>query len=189
MDIRTEDKQRLLDIADAIREIQGYMGGTDYEDFNIREDVREEVSAQMVIIGGAAALLSDEFKEQYGDIDWDVLKGFQYAHYDEELEMDHHQVFYVAQHDLPEIMNDILDVASMMDEEEDLQGDSLNDEDKRDLESMQEDRKLNTKARPEEVDIDEDRVLKNDMGIYKTEGDKSTPASDEYPQEDDLKNS
>ena len=188
MDIRSEDKIRLLDIADAIREIQGYLGASDFEDFNIRDDVREEVSTQMGIIGGAAAQLSDEFKEEYGNIDWDMLKGFQYAQYDEELEMDHHEVLFLAQNDLPDMLNDILDVASILEDEDDLEEGSLNEEDKQDLKAMQEERKNRSRAKAEEVFTDEDRAERRDMETYNTSGDKSTPTSDEYPSEEDLEN-
>lgn len=182
MDIKTEDKMRLLDIADAIREIQGYLGGADYEEFNIREDVREAVSAQMVMIGGAAALLSDEFKEQYGDIDWEMLKGLQYAHYDEELELDHHPMLHIAKNDLPEIMNDILDVATMLEDEDDLEDVSLNEEDKHDIESLQEDRKLRTNTKAEEVFTDED--MDEDRGREDSETEDDSYIDKRFEDED-----
>lgn len=157
MDVREEDKIRLLDIADSIREIQGYLGGADYGEFSISEDIRESVTAQMVMIGEAAEMLSDEFKEQYGDIDWNVLTNLKFAHYDEELEQEHRQMMYIASKDLPEIMNDILDVATMLEEEEDLEDVTLNAEDERDIKSMQEDRKIGNSRKAEEVFTDEDR--------------------------------
>jgi uncharacterized protein with HEPN domain len=163
MDIREEDKIRLLDIADSIREIQGYMGGADYAEFSISEDIRESVTTQMVIIGEAAGMLSDEFKEQYGDIDWNVLTNLKYAHYDEELEQEHRQMMYIASKDLPEILNDILDVATMLEEEDDLADVTLNDEDEQDIKSMQEDRKIGNNRKAEEVFTDEDEVKVQDL--------------------------
>ena len=62
MDIRPEDKIRLLDIADAIREIQGYLQGAGFEEFAANEDVQQSVVNQLSFIGGAAVLLSYEFK-------------------------------------------------------------------------------------------------------------------------------
>lgn len=156
MDVKADDKMRLLDIADAIREIQGYLGGADYEEYSINDDMRESVTAQLVIMGGAAALLSDEFKEEYGNIDWEMLKGFQYAHYDEELELDHHSILHIAKNDLPLIMDDILDVASMLEDEDDLEGVTLNEEDLRDVKTMQEDKRNHTGGKAEEVFSDED---------------------------------
>lgn len=172
MNIRAEDKMRLLDIADAIREIQGYLGSADYGEFSVSEDMRESVTAQMVIIGEAAGMLSDEFKEQYGDIDWNVLTDLKFAHYDEELEQEHRQMMYIASNDLPEIMNDILDVATMLEDEDDLDEVSLNEEDKHDIESLQEDRKLDTDRKAEEVFTDEDAEEDSSrLEDYETEDD------------------
>lgn len=200
MDVRTEDKMRLLDIADSIREIQGYLGGADYGEFSISEDIRESVTAQMVIIGEAAAMLSDEFKEQYGDIDWDVLTSLKFAHYDEELEQEHRQMMYLASTDLPEIMNDILDVATMLEEEDDLEDVSLNEEDKEDIKSLQEDRKIKNNTKSEEVFTDEDRdkvqsmeddEIADDSYIDKRFEDEDvveTSSLNNYPEEGDEQN-
>jgi uncharacterized protein with HEPN domain len=164
MNIKTEDKIRLLDMADSIREIQGYLGETDYEEFSISDDIRESVTAQMVYIGEAAELLSDEFKEQYGNIDWNVLTNLKFARYDEEYEQEHRQMMYIASQDLPEIMNDILDVATMVEDEDDLDEVSLNEEDKQDIASLQEDRKINnTRPKAEVVFTDEDRNTVQDL--------------------------
>jgi len=156
MDIRPEDKIRLLDIADAIREIQGYLQGAGFEEFAANEDVQQSVVNQLSFIGGAAVLLSDEFKEQFGNIDWDILKGLQYAHHDQALEMDPHELLYVAQRDLPEIMDDILDVATIAESDEDLEENSLNAEDKLDLEDMQRDRNVRSRPKAEEIFTEED---------------------------------
>lgn len=200
MDVRTEDKMRLLDIADSIREIQGYLGGADYGEFSISEDIRESVTAQMVIIGEAAAMLSDEFKEQYGDIDWDVLTSLKFAHYDEELEQEHRQMMYLASTDLPEIMNDILDVATMLEEEDDLEDVSLNEEDKEDIKSLQEDRKIKNNTKAEEVFTDEDKdkaqsmeddEIADDSYIDKRFEDEDvveTSSLNNYPEEGDEQN-
>src|SRR5688572_241732 len=99
MDIRSDDKIRLLDIADSLREIQGYIGQGTFEDFSKRDDVREAVGGQLLQVGGAAALLSDEFKEKYGDIDWNILSGFQYANFDEQLELDLHPMWSIIEND------------------------------------------------------------------------------------------
>ncbi len=162
MNSKTEDKIRLLDIADAIREIQGYLGGADYNTFSQDEPAREAISAQMATIGGAAALLSDEFKEQYGDIDWEMLKGLQYARYDEELELDNHPMLHLVKNDLPLIMEDIMDIATMLENEDDLEDVSLNEKDKRYLQSQQEDKKISRgdQFKAEEV-FNEDNITDN----------------------------
>jgi uncharacterized protein with HEPN domain len=131
-----EDIVRLLDMADAIREIQGYIGRADFDSYAGDEFIREEVVGQLAQIGGAAALLSDEFKEKNGDIDWDMLKGLQYANFDETLELDLHPIWHIVKEDLPDIMNQILDLAAVLEDEEDLQDVTLNDEDLRDVKEL-----------------------------------------------------
>ena len=188
MDIKTDDKIRLLDMADAIREIQGYMGEVDYQEFSISDDIRESVSAQMVYIGEAAEILSDEFKEQYGDIDWDVLVNLKYARYDEEYEQEHRQMMYLASQDLPVIMNEILDVASMVEDEDDLDQVSLNEEDKQDIASLQEDRKIsNSHPKAEEVFTDEDSELEGELQVEEEADDSYI--DQRYEDEDIIENS
>src|SRR4051812_44283108 len=98
--IMKEDIVRLLDMADAIREIQGYIGRADFDAYAGDEFIREEVVGQLAQIGGAAALLTDEFKEKNADVDWDMLKGLQYANFDESLEMDVHPIWHIVKEDL-----------------------------------------------------------------------------------------
>jgi len=107
-----EDLIRLSDITEAMREIQGYVGRSEYNDFATREDIKEAVVSQMQQIGGATALLSDEFKEKYRDIDWDVLKGLQYSNYDQQLELDMMPHWYIIQNDFPELLAQISDIAT-----------------------------------------------------------------------------
>jgi uncharacterized protein with HEPN domain len=112
MKTNEEDLIRLSDIADAMTEIQGYVGRSEYSDFATREDIKEAVISQMQQIGGAVALLSDEFKEKYRDIDWDVLKGLQYGNYDQQLELDMMPHWYIIQNDFPELLAQISDIAT-----------------------------------------------------------------------------
>lgn len=134
MATKTEDVLRLVHITDSIQEVLGYVGQADYEDFSQREDIRVNVSAQLNQIGGAAAELTDEFKEEHGDIvDWDVLKGLQFSAYDEELEMDAHTIWYLVHEDLPAINDQIQDLIVNVQDDEALDEVTLNDEDKRDV--------------------------------------------------------
>lgn len=123
MDAREEDKIHLMSITDSVREIQGYLGRADFEAYAQRDDIREAISSQLLQIGGAAALLSDEFKDKYAEVDWDVLKGLQYANFDQELELDLHPQWYIVKNDLPEMMNQIVDLSAQMEREDALTDD------------------------------------------------------------------
>ncbi|HEX8547283.1 MAG TPA: HepT-like ribonuclease domain-containing protein [Cytophagaceae bacterium] len=133
MDNSQDDIIRLMDIADSIREIQSYIGRADFAAFGQREDIREAVTSQLLQIGGAAALLSDEFKEKHGHIDWDVLIGLQYANYDQQLELDLHPIWAIVHNDLPQLNDELLDLATQLEDEVDLTDVALNEEDLRDL--------------------------------------------------------
>ncbi len=134
----SEDRIRLLDMADSIREIQSYIGRDDFSEFRISDNERQAVIEQLVMIGGAAAMLSDEFRDKYGEIDWDMLKGLQYANFDETLELDLHSLWRIVQEDLPDIMNQILDLAAVVEGDKDLSDVTLNEEDLKDNLSIQE---------------------------------------------------
>lgn len=122
MNNRGDDKIHIMSIADSIQEIQGYLGRSNYEAYAQREDIREAVIGQLNQIGGAAAMLSDEFKNKYADVDWDVLKGLQYAHYDQELELDLHPQWHIVKNDLPEVKNQIMDLTLQLENEDGLEG-------------------------------------------------------------------
>jgi len=134
----SEDRIRLLDMADSIREIQSYIGRDDFSEFSISDNERRAVIEQLAMIGGAAAMLSDEFRDKYGEIDWDMLKGLQYANFDETLELDLHPLWRIANEDLPDIMNQILDLAAVVEGDKDLSDVTLNEEDLRDNLEIQE---------------------------------------------------
>src|SRR6185437_12027925 len=98
-----DDKARLLDIAQSIEEIEATLGGMDFETFLQEENVRQEIATELSVLGGAATLLSEEFMETYGDIDWETLKALKYAVYDEANELDPHSLWYILENDLPAI--------------------------------------------------------------------------------------
>lgn len=133
MAIKEEDIIRLIDIRDSIREIVGYTEFSNQTEFSRQEQVQEAVFAQLAQIGGAAALLTDEFKDNHGDFDWDVLKGLQYAGMDHYLELDRHPIWHFVYEDLPRFGDQLADLISVYEDNEDIKGNSLNAEDERDL--------------------------------------------------------
>jgi uncharacterized protein with HEPN domain len=122
MSISPEDRQHLMYIADAIEQIQSFVQYEDYETFNKDEIAREEVARLFQDIGGAAKLLSDEFKGQYGDVDWDVLIRLEDAMYDQAFEQSFEALWSIIKNDLPEIKNQVTDLAANLREEDDIQG-------------------------------------------------------------------
>jgi uncharacterized protein with HEPN domain len=122
MAINPEDRQHLMYIADAIEQIQSFVQYEDYETFNKDEIAKEEVARLFQDIGGAAKLLSDEFKGLYGDVDWDVLIRLEDAMYDQAFEQSFEAMWSIIKNDLPEIKSQVTDLASNLREEDDIQG-------------------------------------------------------------------
>ncbi|RYD75559.1 MAG: DUF86 domain-containing protein [Sphingobacteriales bacterium] len=126
--ITPEDRQHLMNIADAIEEIQSYVQYNDYNMFAKDEMTRESVSRLFQDIGGAAKMLSDEFKESFGDIDWNVLIRLEDAMYDQAEETSFESIWYIIKNDLPEIKTQVTDLAANLREEDDIQGFDLTED-------------------------------------------------------------
>jgi uncharacterized protein with HEPN domain len=122
MSINPEDRQHLMYIADTIEQIQSFVQYEDYETFNKDEIAKEEVARLFQDMGGAAKMLSDEFKDQYGDIDWNVLIRLEDAMYDQAYEQSAEAIWSVIKNDLPEIKSQVTDLAANLREEDDIQG-------------------------------------------------------------------
>ncbi len=172
MKVNEEDKVHLTSMIDSINEILGYVGRANYSDYSQREDIREQVSAQMSQIGGAAALLSDEFKDQYRDMDWDVLKGLQYAHFDLELELDAHPQWHIVKEDLPEFLTRLNDISVHIFRDEILEDNLEGDTDEPDVHLIESNDEAYYNQRIEALDTEqetldemEDTVQRNRVGI------------------------
>jgi uncharacterized protein with HEPN domain len=126
--VTPEDKQHLMNIADAIEEIQSYVQYEDFNQFNVDEISKEAVMRLFQDVGGAAKMLSDEFKESFGDIDWNVLIRLEDAMYNQAEEIGAEGIWQVIKYDLPEIKSMVTDLAANLREEEDIQGFDLTDD-------------------------------------------------------------
>ena len=126
--ITPEDRQHLMYIADAIEEIQSHVQYEDFNQFNQDEIARESVTRLFQEIGGAAKLLSDDFKESFGDIDWNVLIRLEDAMYNQATEHGFEAIWSIIQNDLPDIKSQVTDLAANLREEDDIQGFDLTED-------------------------------------------------------------
>lgn len=122
MDKFADDKAKLFDIARSIEEIEGLTNGLSLDGFAKEVQLKDEIVYQLREIGVAASLLSEEFKEQYGDVDWDVLTNFQFSTWDQELEVDPHPLWYIIRNNLPPLYDQIMDVATVLQDQEGEEG-------------------------------------------------------------------
>lgn len=117
-----EDKLHLQNIIRSATEIDGYIKGMSYEDFTADETARTAVARNLEMIGNEAQLLSDDFKNQYAEIDMNVLVNLKNATYNEEMEIFQTQVWNIASQDIPLIREKLSDVNTRVNPEEDIQG-------------------------------------------------------------------
>ena len=119
-----EDLVHLSNIAQNILEIEGYVGEGDFEDFTTDESERVAIYEMSSQIGSAAMLLSDDFKNQYDEIDFRVLENLRNASYNEEMEIHQSPVWHIISKDLPYIREKIMDIKTKLEEQIDLEGDN-----------------------------------------------------------------
>lgn len=115
-----EDQVHLNNIINAINEIDAYVAHMDFNMFSREEETQSVVARNLQMIGDAASLLSDEIKDQYAYVDFNVLIGLKNANYDKEMELDHHFLWSIIENDLPLIRDDISRASEEIDREEDL---------------------------------------------------------------------
>ena len=72
---KKDDLVYLDHIIDAINAIEEYTKGMKKENFLEDKKTQDAVIREITIIGEAAALISDSFKERYKDIPWTEMKG------------------------------------------------------------------------------------------------------------------
>lgn len=118
-----EDLVHLQNIAQNILEIEGYLQEVeDYDNFTTDEADRVMIYDLLGQIGVAASLLSDDFKNQYEEIDFRVLESLRNAAYNEEMEIYHHPVWHIISKDLPYIREKIFDVKTKLEEQMNIEG-------------------------------------------------------------------
>lgn len=116
--MKEEDQVHLSNISSMINEIEAYVENMDYNQFSREESIRQSVAVNLQQIGEAADLLSDEFKEDFTEIDYNVLNALKRAKFDEAMEVDHRQIWNVVQNDLPEFRNMVETRSEQMDRED-----------------------------------------------------------------------
>lgn len=117
-----EDRIHIQNIIRSSWEIDGYIKGMDYEDFVTNESTRTAVAKNLSMIGNEARLLSDDFKEQYDEIDMNVLQNLRQAPYNEEMEIFQNQIWNIASKDIPLIRQKLTDVQTRIQPEDDIKG-------------------------------------------------------------------
>ena len=101
-----DDRERLLDIREAIENIQKYaVHGK--ENFSKDELIQTWVLHHIQILGEAAARISDEFQEQHPEIPWFKIVGMRNILVHDYFKIDVNAVWSVVENDLPTLYDQI----------------------------------------------------------------------------------
>lgn len=104
-----DDRERLLDIREAIENIQKYaVRGKDA--FSEDELIQTWVLHHIQILGEAAARTTDEFQEQHPDIPWFKIVGMRNILVHDYFKIDVNAVWSVVENDLPTLYNQIKNI-------------------------------------------------------------------------------
>ena len=102
-----DDRERLLDIKEAIEKIQKY-ASRGKEAFIEEELIQTWIVHHIQILGEAAARLSDEFQEQNSDIPWFKIIGMRNILVHNYFGIDIEAVWSVVENDLPVLDEQII---------------------------------------------------------------------------------
>jgi len=98
------DNERLLHIRDAALKIEKFIAGLTEKDFRKSDLVQHGVINCLYIIGEAANRITPATREQFPDIEWDVIRGMRnrlaHAYFDINLGI----VWYSATIDTPQLL-------------------------------------------------------------------------------------
>ena len=101
-----DDRERLLDIKEAIENVQKY-ASRGREAFRNDELIQIWILHHIQILGEAAARLSDEFQERHSDIPWFKIIGMRNILVHDYFGIDIEAVWSVVENDLPVLYDQI----------------------------------------------------------------------------------
>ena len=109
------DRERLLDILEAIDRIDAYKG-SDRSDFDTDELLQVWIVHHLQIIGEAASRLSDELRNRHTEVPWGQMIGMRHILVHGYFEVDAEIVWNAAQVNLAQLKQQVEAILSQMNE-------------------------------------------------------------------------
>ena len=103
------DRERLLDIKEAIENIQKY-ASHGKNSFQNDELIQVWILHHIQILGEAAARLSDEFREEYHEIPWYKIIGMRNILVHNYFGIDIEAVWSAVENDMPVFYNQVIEI-------------------------------------------------------------------------------
>lgn len=100
-------QDRVLDILDAIAEIQQFTQGLDYETFKGDDKSVRAVEMNFIIIGEAAGQIPEEIEEQYSSIPWSLMRAMRNRIVHAYFQVDERLMWDTVQNDLPPLIPEL----------------------------------------------------------------------------------
>ena len=97
----------LEDIVEAAGKIRRFTNGLTFDEFKADEKTIDAVVRNFEVIGEAANRLSDEFKAQHANIDWNRIRGFRNRIVHDYFGIDYEIVWSIVQNYIPSLIDDI----------------------------------------------------------------------------------
>ena len=101
-----DDRERMLDMSDAIERINKYVI-RGRQAFEQDELIQNWIVHHLQILGEAAARISDDFKEKHSDIPWSRIIGMRNILVHDYFGIDFDIVWAVVEKDLPDLYDNI----------------------------------------------------------------------------------
>ena len=101
-----DDRERLKDILEAIEQIEKY-AGQGRKAFELDELIQTWILHHLLILGEAAAKVSDEFLEEHSEIPWSKITGMRNILVHHYFGIDLDVVWAVVENDLPKLKKTI----------------------------------------------------------------------------------
>ena len=111
------DRERLLDIQEAIARIERYLAGG-RRSLSADEVLQQAVLRHLQIIGEAVRALSEELKEKHPGVPWAKIVGMRHVLVHNYFDVDGEVVAEVVNHDLPDLKRRVAAILEELDAED-----------------------------------------------------------------------
>mgnify|MGYP006157274319 CR=1 FL=1 len=115
---RLGDAARILHIIDAIDEIEEYIKGVDFTEFEGNSMRRLATVKQLEIIGEAVTRVSEELIGMFPNVEWRKIKGRRNILVHEYFGIDTELIWQIVQEDLPIFKSEIQKVQAYLESKE-----------------------------------------------------------------------
>lgn len=102
-----DDSARLVDIYLACRDVMEFVAGVDHEAYIGDRKLQYALCRALEVIGEAARMISDDFKQDQGEVPWVQIVGLRHRIVHEYFRLDTDILWEIVQRDVPALMRQL----------------------------------------------------------------------------------